>query len=139
MCDDVVVLFVFFFKQKTAYEMRISDWSSDVCSSDLLVDLLHRRARAVGDADFALRGQDFGLRALLGGHRAHDRVEVDEHLVVGGAGGHLGLRLLDRSEEHTSELQSLMRISYAVFCLKKKIQTNILDLKTARQTIEHSS
>src|SRR3546814_6314812 len=35
MCDYVVILFVFFFKQKTAYEMRISDWSSDVCSSDL--------------------------------------------------------------------------------------------------------
>src|SRR3546814_19261000 len=63
---------------------------------------LHRRARAVGDADFALRGQDFGLRALLGGHRAHDRVEVDEHLVVGGAGGHLGLRLLDLGD-HAGE------------------------------------
>src|SRR3546814_2388089 len=36
----MVVVFVFFFKQKTAYEMRISDWSSDVCSSDLHLDLL---------------------------------------------------------------------------------------------------
>src|SRR3546814_5677977 len=39
MCDDILVIFCmffFFFKQKTAYEMRISDWSSDVCSSDLL-------------------------------------------------------------------------------------------------------
>src|SRR3546814_5861769 len=39
---DVVYLFVFFFKQKTAYEMRISDWSSDVCSSDLHADVLSR-------------------------------------------------------------------------------------------------
>src|SRR3546814_9956447 len=37
------VQFVFFFKQKTAYEMRISDWSSDVCSSDLLIADLHLR------------------------------------------------------------------------------------------------
>src|SRR3546814_6642757 len=67
-----------------------------------LVDLLHRRARPVGDTNLALRGQDFGLRALLGGHRPHDRVEVDEHLVVGGAGGHLRLRLLDPGD-HAGE------------------------------------
>src|SRR3546814_11370666 len=41
-----------------------------------------------------------------------------------GAGGHIGGRLVARSEEHTSELQSLMRISYAVFCLKKKNKNN---------------
>src|SRR3546814_3982377 len=35
LCDVLLVLLFFFFKQKTAYEMRISDWSSDVCSSDL--------------------------------------------------------------------------------------------------------
>src|SRR3546814_5068714 len=48
----VAVIFFFFFKQKTAYEMRISDWSSDVCSSDLLDQ--HRDQRRVaeaGDAD----------------------------------------------------------------------------------------
>src|SRR3546814_7329871 len=40
MCDvdEMFIILLFFFKQKTAYEMRISDWSSDVCSSDLLVD-----------------------------------------------------------------------------------------------------
>src|SRR3546814_13191349 len=41
-------VFFFFFKQKTAYEMRISDWSSDVCSSDLCLQAPHRRARAAG-------------------------------------------------------------------------------------------
>src|SRR3546814_8452847 len=49
------VLFVFFFKQKTAYEMRISDWSSDVCSSDLLVDAVlglgQKQAVPVGVGD----------------------------------------------------------------------------------------
>src|SRR3546814_6913593 len=43
--DDVVFLFFFFFKQKTAYEMRISDWSSDVCSSDLSPKRLKRKVR----------------------------------------------------------------------------------------------
>src|SRR3546814_2497879 len=45
LCDGASVFF--FFKQKTAYEMRISDWSSDVCSSDLTVDQ-HHRPRASG-------------------------------------------------------------------------------------------
>src|SRR3546814_3162082 len=57
-----MVLFFFFFKQKTAYEMRISDWSSDVCSSDLVIDLLglgpgdlrHRRALVRQDGDQSL-------------------------------------------------------------------------------------
>src|SRR3546814_3913341 len=40
MCSCMVMVVFFFFKQKTAYEMRISDWSSDVCSSDLLTDFL---------------------------------------------------------------------------------------------------
>src|SRR3546814_9651991 len=42
-CIDLSVFYVFFFKQKTAYEVRISDWSSDVCSSDLLVERVERR------------------------------------------------------------------------------------------------
>src|SRR3546814_2071941 len=98
---------IFFFKQKTAYEMRISDWSSDVCSSDLAVEYLVRdRLAALGlDAvaeltHFALTSEDVNSAAYaLTVQRAVTRV---------------------RSEEHTSELQSLMRISYAVFCLKKK-------------------
>src|SRR3546814_4884903 len=75
--------------------MRISDWSSDVCSSDLQSRL--RRVRTgvafIPDCGVARRGK-----------RADTRTEAD----------------CGRSEEHTSEIQSLMRISYAVFCLKKK-------------------
>src|SRR3546814_5339460 len=127
----------FFFKQKTAYEMRISDWSSDVCSSDLL--------------DFAgtpsgTREQD-DLRLLQLGHlaprverrvievadgradspfaanqRADIRLHIDPLMPRRHGAGLPRLQLDDRSEEHTSELQSLMRISYAVFCLKKKTQ-----------------
>src|SRR3546814_5858837 len=119
--------------------MRISDWSSDVCSSDLL----HRQVRNRGaelrvPVDEALVAIE---QALV--------VKLDEHLDDGGGKalvhrealvrpvarraqaaelpGDLAARLrlpfpdmLERSEEHTSELQSLMRISYAVFCLKKK-------------------
>src|SRR3546814_8498344 len=113
--------------------MRISDWSSDVCSSDLV------------DVVFARLAGGF-LRGL------EQRADVDVEADVGeGGGDHLGaaivavlaqlhhqharaaallaLESLDlaldaaealRSEEHTSELQSLMRISYAVFCLQKK-------------------
>src|SRR3546814_10592504 len=112
-----VVLF-FFFKQKTAYEMRISDWSSDVCSSDLLgivegraiVGRHAHAARRLGDRDAAVREVAvLEQRAQRLPRRATEILEAD-HL-------HRGAQ---RSEEHTSELQSLMRISYAVFCLKKK-------------------
>src|SRR3546814_9517182 len=113
--------------------MRISDWSSDVCSSDLLGrddvrELCHRNRR---DGDEA-------------GERDNDRNDerdprpVDEDVehgsdpAVGRGRGRDGLtrsNLLQafdddlRSEEHTSELQSLMRTSYAAFCLKKKKKT----------------
>src|SRR3546814_1580974 len=106
--------FFFFFKQKTAYEMRISDWSSDVCSSDLQV----LPALYVGCVLSLLPvyGIQFGLALIFA------------LLVRGNITVLMGLQLITnpftivngRSEEHTSELQSLMRISYAVFCLKKK-------------------
>src|SRR3546814_7052149 len=134
-----VGLLFFFFKQKTAYEMRISDWSSDVCSSDLLPAGDRRRDRPAdrrvglcqpgGRAGHRLRIED-----LLGFQRAAQAGAIESDVAV--------RRVLDqrqvgverergqivapprqqraRSEEHTSELQSLMRISYAVFCLKKK-------------------
>src|SRR3546814_6884383 len=54
LCIAGACYFVFFFKQKTAYEMRISDWSSDVCSSDLLLE-----ARQFVGIDFLLRGLGF--------------------------------------------------------------------------------
>src|SRR3546814_19120498 len=78
----------FFFKQKTAYEMRISDWSSDVCSSDLLADTIERLGRGKTDEiDPLLLGVgDFALRA---GHvrpvapvEAFDRIRA---LATGGA------------------------------------------------------
>src|SRR3546814_3228584 len=105
----IFYFFFFFFKQKTAYEMRISDWSSDVCSSDL--------CRAAGDDGRLAKGRHPRPAACAAGralcrHLGHEADDVDGPL--GAADGR------DRSEEHTSELQSLMRISYAVFCLKKK-------------------
>src|SRR3546814_8839008 len=110
--------------------MRISDWSSDVCSSDLGVSaqaydrLLQGKARP-GDVKLA---QGVGFNDPTGG-------DVAGNAAGGGggvekaAGGRTKLadasaeatkRERERSEEHTSELQSLMRISYAVFYLKKK-------------------
>src|SRR3546814_7391836 len=125
------IFLVFFFKQKTAYEMRISDWSSDVCSSDLVeqhahgdialddrpVDLIANVLRNRGiEIDQAVvdQRQDDGRRQCLAGRRNRDR-QIKVHRQVGARHVASG-----RSEEHTSELQSLMRISYAVFCLKKK-------------------
>src|SRR3546814_10104409 len=97
--------------------MRISDWSSDVCSSDL--------RPAFGDRDNRLcaRAAVDGRQLILQPRR---RVGHSGHAGDGPRGGRLFRRLAradrarGRSEEHTSELQSLMRISYAVFCLKKK-------------------
>src|SRR3546814_1288007 len=99
----VVVSFVcfFFFKQKTAYEMRISDWSSDVCSSDLRRET-RRSARSGG-----CRPATTAAASAAPADRSRSPCRDTR-------------RSRWRSEEHTSELQSLMRISYAVFCLKKK-------------------
>src|SRR3546814_9065716 len=106
--------------------MRISDWSSDVCSSDLLGQRLgrlvglHRGARgehlrAAPAADAAAGA--IGPALLLAQRHVQARGKGSaQHRVEGFA--------RDRSEEHTSELQSLMRISYAVFCLKKKNKQN---------------
>src|SRR3546814_8354315 len=57
----MLVLFFFFFKQKTAYEMRISDWSSDVCSSDLISRRAHGKAQLSGH----IRQNFFGLRQFF--------------------------------------------------------------------------
>src|SRR3546814_6776203 len=95
--------------------MRISDWSSDVCSSDLKVrrlplprgetDIFHDR---LCDDQIV----DSPEPVLRLGHPLAEPLGVQRVLV--------GIERRQRSEEHTSELQSLMRISYAVFCLKKK-------------------
>src|SRR3546814_7368860 len=120
--------FFFFFKQKTAYEMRISDWSSDVCSSDLdhpgdLGAVGGRGPGGGGAAAARLDRADRGDGAVGGVHGPALRhreggqgVRAGDDPVV-----HRARRArTPRSEEHTSELQSLMRISYAVFCLNKK-------------------
>src|SRR3546814_8434213 len=136
--------------------MRISDWSSDVCSSDLLCDRLVEQAAGGADEGPALyilliarlfaHQHDARRRRPLARHplrrvaieraagAAVDRADkVVQRFERSGGVGH-GMSFLRRtngreppsvpprrrSEEHTSELQSLMRISYAVFCLKKK-------------------
>src|SRR3546814_4807096 len=127
------MLVLFVFKQKTAYEMRISDWSSDVCSSDLPV--VHR----LGGNRAARRGH--GHTCGTGSHRpgpvGRGRLFVAPAAAVQTGAGRAYWQWPARSEEHTSELQSLMRISYAVFCLKKKNKThsplhNPLHLYTSR-------
>src|SRR3546814_3689317 len=112
--------------------MRISDWSSDVCSSDLKVDRQYpvRHARRQNDrrrlqlalaeregVDPAPRGAaaDRDVEHALARGVLCRFEEMERHAVAAVGDGNA-----IRSEEHTSELQSLMRISYAVFCLKKK-------------------
>src|SRR3546814_2239718 len=134
--------------------MLISDWSSDVCSSelDIIGHFLPRicqhfplrgglRHVGVGGkrrfAPFVARNGDLVLLSKfdepgatgqapfpprcnhldVGGERIIAKLET--HLIIT-----LACRTMRRSEEHTSELQSLMRISYAVFCLKKKKKNN---------------
>src|SRR3546814_10404598 len=139
----------FFFKQKTAYEMRISDWSSDVCSSDLLVaagmnpmDLKRGIDLAVDEVvkDIARQAKkvksseeiaQVGTVAANGEKAIGDMIAKamqkvgNEGVITVEAAKSLeselevveGMQFGRRSEEHTSEIQSLMRISYAVICL----------------------
>src|SRR3546814_4491597 len=116
--------------------MRISDWSSDVCSSDLYPARADYPRRCGADHEPARRvGENVEIRPV--GHepgqpdrrRRHDDAEGPQGanrsrgaaVRGGGAGGAGRGAQSRRSEEHTSELQSLMRISYAVFCLQKKM------------------
>src|SRR3546814_2449151 len=143
--------------------MRISDWSSDVCSSDLFFGNRHDlnvrcgiEIAAKSDVDRSrtksfllailshadeddLRKRDLGTEAaqnhrhgLIDGRAKERDGEAADLAAVGRAAAFTSAaRPLNdlaglRSEEHTSELQSLMRISYAVFCLKKKRTTNTI-------------
>src|SRR3546814_1409599 len=139
--------------------MRISDWSSDVCSSDLFQ--LDRRCGSglqaiieaammvqTGAADVVVAGgaesmsnvehYSTALRkgARMGSLELHDRLirarlmsqPVERYGVISG-----------RSEEHTSELQSLMRISYAVFCLKKKNKKDKIRKHTCKKKNNHKT
>src|SRR3546814_3050674 len=115
--------------------MRISDWSSDVCSSDLAGNGDDQHAGRLDRFWFAEPVDRFD-QDINRNREQHEGVERGcqdlEALVAKGALIVGGLRSdpnghqrdgqrgdIGRSEEHTSELQSLMRISYAVFCLKK--------------------
>src|SRR3546814_8821673 len=132
-----MIYIFFFFKQKTAYEMRISDWSSDVCSSDLDENALASEAlRRVEQESSTWLVADLArhIATLLPpgvAANAIEHVDVIDRIAVRGAARCLELApdhegpYRRRSEEHTSELQSLMRTSYAVFCLKNKQQSNI--------------
>src|SRR3546814_3407497 len=135
---------MFFFKQKTAYEMRISDWSSDVCSSDLAsADIV---PDVVGDdggvarivlgdsrldladqirADISRLGEDAAAKPREDRDQRRAERERDERIDDGAVGWRMARRASQipeedrdrekakaRSEEHTSELQSLMRNSY---------------------------
>src|SRR3546814_3205026 len=118
--------------------MRISDWSSDVCSSDLLPQLC-RQEEARGedrgnDARPGVAARPLGARndrADRGPSRAWRQSRRARprpfHQAVGA-----------RSEEHTSELQSLMRISYAVFCSTKKKQRTYYPYTTSSTTLLHT-
>src|SRR3546814_5151159 len=95
--------------------MRISDWSSDVCSSDLIARGRSFGPIAINATKAMIAIPDHPISNMAAPHRR--RENASRHRSVGLS------RWQPRSEEHTSELQSLMRISYAVFCLKKKKQT----------------
>src|SRR3546814_5563877 len=146
----------FLFKQKTAYDMRISDWSSDVCSSDLFLSAGNGHAVAAF-VEGVERVREIAFPTEIGkdGERRRDRFDdgrcageianpADAHdpalagqaepgrFGPGGAAAAAGEdAAFGRSEEHTSELQSLMRISYAVYCLIKRKPT------TREQTKRH--
>src|SRR3546814_4580829 len=122
----------FFFKQKTAYEMRISDWSSDVCSSDLPAEL----ASAISEHVPGFRMEylkddprqeiaDSWPESIDDSTARHDwnwKPAYNLETLTMAMLENISRNRTFRSEEHTSELQSLMRISYAVFCLTKKKQ-----------------
>src|SRR3546814_9008068 len=100
--------------------MRISDWSSDVCSSDLIGVGADKAGPAVI--------LSFGIAGLICACAALAYAEMATMIPASGSA-----YTYSRSEEHTSELQSLMRISYAVFCLKKKTH------KSAHLIPDHTS
>src|SRR3546814_5328374 len=129
--------------QKTADGMRISDWSSDVCSSDLEVD--RRIEIAQRDIPATVQGISGDLQLQIAAARRVRRCQSRKQgerqsgepacAALHGLpavscatsrcrrGSSIPVCVIQRSEEHTSELQSLMRISYAVFCLKKQNHT----------------
>src|SRR3546814_7887521 len=119
--------------------MRISAWSSDVCSSDLPV-LWSPRVKPGVSRNIHLPDAASNFFLSHPPLRGHPLGRAPAPRRLGVLDGELDTRRGQdaRSEEHTSELQSLMRISYAVFCLKKKnkkMQSNKASTITLRRTI----
>src|SRR3546814_5830538 len=136
------ICYCFFFQTKTAYELRISDWSSDVCSSDLITSgTLPTLLLPTSDSPASSSGSSkerppacsrltaWALRLVAPiapvttkrPPNSTSRCQSTEASISRVERRRLTSR---RSEEHTSELQSLMRTSYAVFCLKKNKNHN---------------
>src|SRR3546814_1418617 len=112
--------------------MRISDWSSDVCSSDLelgaeVVKLFPANVLGPGFIK-AIKGPMPWTSIMVTGGVEPTAENLAKWFNAGATCVGIGSSLFpkERSEEHTSELQSLMRISYAVFCLKQKKSTRDL-------------
>src|SRR3546814_3418515 len=112
--------------------MRISDWSSDVCSSDLFTAMTKGRLGSARPLSMSFRCLSFLVFktevqrksiASIGTIQADPSACSCHSLGKPPLSGLPGCAVTARSEEHTSELQSLMRSSYAVFCLKKKNNT----------------
>src|SRR3546814_8137632 len=112
--------------------MRISDWSSDVCSSDLAIHIATEGPLGMAARKYCTRNS---LTFTTAYHTKFPEYIAERTRMPlswsyafmrwfhgGSAGVMVATDSLARSEEHTSELQSLMRISYAVFCFKKKIK-----------------
>src|SRR3546814_2655254 len=123
--------------------MRISDWSSDVCSSDLKINTApagsdavqfgwvreHLRVLSANTPTEAIG--EYGRMQRAGKLSDAQRYGLAYAHLLAGHGAEAAKELAPlRSEEHTSELQSLMRISYAVFCLKKKKKKDIKSQNT---------
>src|SRR3546814_2483356 len=159
-CVHIFTYFVFviffFFKQKTAYEMRISDWSSDVCSSDLsaggTVGFGGDVGQSVALAALSVSAASFMAPALSvvgnlsvttsgGGIAQSGAFNVGGVATFDAGTGNVTLanagndfagavditgNAVARSDEPTSEIQSLMRNSYAVFCVKKTHKSHTL-------------
>src|SRR3546814_1285022 len=118
--------------------MRISDWSSDVCSSDLPfgteLDVYSDEYEWMSHSIAPVEEHDRTRRARVGTAQCARPYDVALLNISAMSFGSLSARAIEalnlRSEEHTSELQSLMRNSYAVFCLQQKKQEN----DTTKQT-----
>src|SRR3546814_5406399 len=127
----------FFYKQKTAYEMRMSDWSSDVCSSDLPA-----RPRKRSAASGSIRGSMIRRRPVDRTRRSKMSTRSPHGLRAASStpSGSGAPSCTNRPEEHTSELQSLLRTSYAVFCLTQNNNTlkdSQYDTTTVKSNTEH--